>query len=64
VFKYLFGIDNNKSKFDSWGNQELATCSHAGFWLSLFFDPEDGGDTFLRNVGWLSTDYMALYPRR
>jgi hypothetical protein len=24
-------------------------------------DPEDGGDMFLRNVGWLSTDYRALY---
>jgi hypothetical protein len=28
-----------------------ATCFHAGFLLSLFFDPEDGGDMFLRNVG-------------
>jgi hypothetical protein len=26
-------------------------CSHAGFLLGLFFDPEDGGDIFLRNVG-------------
>jgi hypothetical protein len=25
---------------------------------------EDGGDMFLRNVGWLSMDYTALYPRR
>jgi hypothetical protein len=24
---------------------------HAGFFLGLFFDPEDGGDMFLRNVG-------------
>jgi hypothetical protein len=32
--------------------------------LGLFFDPEYGGDFFLRNVGWLSTDYTALYPRR
>jgi hypothetical protein len=32
--------------------------------LSLFFDPEDGDDTFLQNAGWLSSDYMALYPRR
>jgi hypothetical protein len=28
----------------------LGTCFHAGFLLSLFFDPEDGGDVFLRNV--------------
>jgi hypothetical protein len=34
------------------------------FLLGLFFDPEDEGDIFLRNVGWLSTDYTALYPRR
>jgi hypothetical protein len=27
---------------------------HADFWLGLFFDPEDGGDMFLRNAGWLS----------
>jgi hypothetical protein len=32
-----------------------------GFLLGLFFDPEDEGDMFLRNVGWLSTDYTALY---
>jgi hypothetical protein len=30
---------------------------------SLFFDPEDGGDMFLRNVGWISMKYTALYPR-
>jgi hypothetical protein len=29
----------------------LATCSHAGFLLGLFFDPEDEGDMFLRNIG-------------
>jgi hypothetical protein len=29
---------------------ELATCFHAGILLGLF-DPEDGDDTFLRNVG-------------
>jgi hypothetical protein len=32
--------------------------------LCLLFDPEEGGDIFLRNVGWLSTGYTALYPRR
>jgi hypothetical protein len=30
----------------------------------LFFDPEDGGDFFLRNVGWHSKNYTALYARR
>jgi hypothetical protein len=28
----------------------LVTCLHVGFLLGLFFDPEDGGDMFLRNV--------------
>jgi hypothetical protein len=28
----------------------LATCLHAGFFLSLFFDPEDGGDMLLQSV--------------
>jgi hypothetical protein len=27
-------------------------------------EPEDGVNTFLRNVGWLSMGYIALYPRR
>jgi hypothetical protein len=26
--------------------------------------PEDGGDMSLRIIGWHSTDYTALYPRR
>jgi hypothetical protein len=30
----------------------------------IFFDPEDGGDMFLRNVGCNSTDYTASQPRR
>jgi hypothetical protein len=29
----------------------LAICVHAGFLLGISFDPEDGGDMFLRNVG-------------
>jgi hypothetical protein len=29
----------------------LAICSHADILRGLFFDPEDGGDMFLQNVG-------------
>jgi hypothetical protein len=28
----------------------------------LFFGSEDGGELFLRNVCWLSTEYTTLYP--
>jgi hypothetical protein len=37
----------------------LARC-----FAELFYDPEDRGDTFLRNVGYHSTHYTASYPRR
>jgi hypothetical protein len=36
---------------------------HACFSLGLFFYYEDEGGIFLRKVGWLWTDYTALYPR-
>jgi hypothetical protein len=43
----------------------LASCHLLARWFAeLFFDPEDGGDTFLWNVGCNSTDYTASYPRR
>jgi hypothetical protein len=29
----------------------LHTCFYVSFLLSLFFDPEDGGDMFFRNLG-------------
>jgi hypothetical protein len=46
-----------------------AVCSaccllYAGFLLGLLFDPEDRGDMFIRNVGWLQPDYTVLYGRR
>jgi hypothetical protein len=41
----------------------LAACYHAAFLLSLFFDPEDGGNIFLRNIGLYSTGYKALYRK-
>jgi hypothetical protein len=42
----------------------LATCLLAGSCWNFFFDPEDGGDMFLRNVGYISPDYTASHPRR
>jgi hypothetical protein len=40
------------------------SCFHAGFFLDLFFDHEDGSDVFLRNVGGLSIFYTALFLKR
>jgi hypothetical protein len=34
---------------------------HASFLLGFLLDPEDGDDMFLRKVGWLATEYTALY---
>jgi hypothetical protein len=42
---------------------QLTTCFHARPSLGLFY-PEDGGDIFFRNIGWLSTDYTVLYLRK
>jgi hypothetical protein len=46
------------------GRQQACSLVHAGFLFRLFFDPEDGDDVFLRNIGWHSTVYTASYPRR
>jgi hypothetical protein len=42
--------------FDTW--------FHIGFLLGLFFDPEDGGDMFLRNVGLLQMEYTMSYSTK
>jgi hypothetical protein len=44
--------------------QNIATCFQADFLLGLFFDHDDGGDMFFWNVGWLPTEYTAVYSRR
>jgi hypothetical protein len=41
----------------------FAAILHAGFLLGLLFNPVDRDDTFLRKVGRLSTNYMALCSR-
>jgi hypothetical protein len=47
------------------GKQSSAFYVHAiGFWFDLFFDPEVGGDIFLRNVSCLSTDCTTLHSIR
>jgi hypothetical protein len=35
---------------------------HADFFLASPIYHEDVSDVFLRNVGWISPDYTALYP--
>jgi hypothetical protein len=30
----------------------------------LLFDREDGGDVFLRNVGWLSAEYTGVISQK
>jgi hypothetical protein len=43
--------------------QACSTCHMLSSWFlsGLFFNPEDG-NMFLRNVGWLSTDYRRYIP--
>jgi hypothetical protein len=48
---YILGYDAEQSS--------VCCRLYASFLLDLLFDPEDGGDMFLRNVGRLSADYRG-----
>jgi hypothetical protein len=37
---------------------------YADFLLGLFFDIENGGDIFFRNINWLSMDDTVIYLRK
>jgi hypothetical protein len=45
-------------------HKRFATWYHSRFLLSLFFDPEGGGDMFLRNVGSLSTGLHGVVSQK
>jgi hypothetical protein len=55
---YRLHLQDRKNKLSKHSAFKLVSC-----W-TYFFDPEDGGDIFLRNIGWHWTDYTASYPRR
>jgi hypothetical protein len=44
-----------------WSISHESWLLHAGFLLGLLFNPKDEGVMYFRNVGWPSTDYIALY---
>jgi hypothetical protein len=46
-----------------WKQSSAWWLLQAGFLLGLFLDPKDGGEIFLRNICWISTDYTEWYPR-
>jgi hypothetical protein len=55
------GLKIKPTKKPAWNKQHWSLF-HAGSLLDLFFNPEDGVDVFFRNIGWFSTENMALYP--
>jgi hypothetical protein len=49
--EHIASIFRVEEKAEQETRARLATFFRAGVLLDLFFDPEDGDDTFLRNVG-------------
>jgi hypothetical protein len=68
VFKYVIfevftAVTMKNAVFWDVTLQTAATCSR-WFLARGFFYPEDGGDTFLRNVGSIRKIYTVPHPRR
>jgi hypothetical protein len=59
---HLSGPKNKPRNKPTWSY--LAACFTLVSCLVYPSTLKDGGDMFLRNVGWLWTDYTSLYPRR
>jgi hypothetical protein len=47
-----------------YSSESNSDCFHAGLLLCLFFECEDRGKIFLRNVCCLSASYTSLFSRR
>jgi hypothetical protein len=56
------GLKNKPSKKLEEGGDKLISLASACFWLGLLFNPEDGSDTSLRNVG-KYPNHTALQPK-
>jgi hypothetical protein len=78
-YYYLLGCDAVQSGTNTFRRNVLPLCSSlkrkpstskksclhlAGYLLGLFFDPENGGSTLIRNVRELLSDYTASHTIR
>jgi hypothetical protein len=59
---HLDGINQARSKH--YAIDFACQLFHTDFLIILFFNIEDGGDVFLRNISWLSAEYTSLSTRR
>jgi hypothetical protein len=57
-------LQSSESQRDVSEEESRASCLLNDLLLGSLFNPQDGGDMFLRNVSRLSTNYTTLYPRR